>query len=166
MSLAFVFILKFTSYVIKFPGFLSLGFLHVRLAVEHKKNLSVLEANEARMLQRKPQYRLDATKRKSLSPSNQETIPNGWDVVSVPQKDPTKRRMSEYVLTPPIESTFVHDFFGSQLIIGDMVVCRSLQKTKHRLEISGDRLTVDNIPQTVNQGELEKIKQIIRESRK
>jgi hypothetical protein len=64
-----------------------------------------------------------------------------------------------------MEATFVHDFFGSQLVIGDIRIGHSLARKKHRLEITKNQLLIDNNPQDVNQGDLERIKALIREMR-
>lgn len=171
--ITFVFAVRFTAYLAKYKGFLSLGFFHIRLALEHQK-IGKIDAAQARVMARIPQFQMDMTKRKSLMPSNQVHVPANWELVKgtdkeslIPhQTDPTKRRVGNLPVTAPIPTTFIHDFFGSQLTIGDMVIGKGLAKKKHRLEITHDQLTIDSVPQDVNQGELERIKQIIRENRK
>lgn len=161
--ITFVFALRFTAYLAKFKGFLTLGFIHIRLAGEYQPRMNKIEADEARKLNRRPQYKLDATKRRSLMAQNQIPVPKGWSEEIAPKV--TKRRISNIPISPPIERTFTHDFFGSQLVIGDIRIGQGLTKKLHRLEINKNQLTIDNVPQDINQGELERIKQVIRESR-
>lgn len=164
--ITFVFAVRFTMNITKFRGYLSLGFMHIRFAMERLKPINQIEADEARKLARRAQYRLDAHKRKSLQPVNNIPIPKGWDAAAAkPKSQSTKARVGNLPVTPPLENTFTHDFFGSQLVIGDIRIGQGLTKTKHRLEIRRDQLTIDNVPQQVNQGELERIKQLIRASR-
>lgn len=158
--ITFVVAIRFTSSFQRFKGFLSLGFLHFRVAFEYQKGMTTIEAAEARKMAIKPQYQLDETKRLSLQPANQLKVPQGWTEVRT--SDPTKIRVSQVPITKPLEDSFVHDFFGSQLVIGDMRIGSGLPRKMHRLEITKDRLTIDNKTYEVNQGELERIKQLLR----
>mgnify|MGYP001236361912 CR=1 FL=1 len=188
--LTFSFIIKFTRRWTHLEGFLiSLGFFHLRIALETqatqikaleapieipKEMIQVAKAIEektkaaegigaesirSRIMQKN--FILDATKRKSLQPSNLASIP-GWNEHFEPPKE---HHVPHPKITGPLEKTFIHDFFGSQLMVGDMRIGGGLSKGRHRVEITQDQLRIDNIPQVVNQGELERIKDIIRASR-
>jgi len=157
--LAIRFSLRFSH----FKGFFSLGWIHVRVAIE---KAPVSHAAQIRAEVAKSGYVLDSTKRRSLQPANQKVIPKGWTDPSI-EADATKRRVATVIapITPPLEQTFIHDFFGSQLVIGEMRIGGNLTRKKHRLEITHDQLLIDNMPQVVNQGELEVIKALIRSAR-
>lgn len=79
----------------------------------------------------------------------------------MPRLDPARHEVKK-----AIEQVFEHEFHGSMLRIGDIQIGGQFSKGKHRLEIIGNLLYVDNIPQTINSGDLERIKDIIRQIRK
>jgi hypothetical protein len=170
----FLFALRFSAKFTKFEGFFSLGFIHFRFSIERLPllNLGVVEAEKihvekVRDVIQKKQYVLDSTKRKTLSSGNQKKFSVSWDEVSGRNStDSTKKGVNVPQVTEPLEQNFVHDFFGTQLIIGDIRVGKNLPKSLHRLEIIKNQVFIDNIPQEVNQGELEKIKSLIRNSRR
>jgi hypothetical protein len=59
----------------------------------------------------------------------------------------------------------MHKFFGSQLLVGDRVIISNHPRKLHTLEIIKKQMIIDNIPYPINEGDLENIKRIIRESR-
>jgi hypothetical protein len=160
----FSFIFRLTRQWTSLKGFLSLGFIHFQIGWEARKDIPEIQAHMIRQRMMEKDYTLDSTKRKSLQPGNMSVPIPGWrDRMIAP---PSKQRIANHTkATPPLENTFIHDFFGSQLMVGDMQIGQGLSKGKHRLEITQDQLRIDNVPQVINQGELERIKEIIRESR-
>lgn len=171
-------IVRFTRTVESFPGFWSLWLFHVKLIIDRSavprvklsaRDLLKLQAerstptaHEARILRAKSFYQLDPTKRKSLQPTNQEGLPKGWDEAVARPDDLVKRPMP---LTAPLEDSFHHVFYGSMLRVGDVTIASGLSKTTHKLEITKDQLLIDGHPQAINQGDLERIKDMLRSTR-
>ncbi len=173
------FVVRFTRTFESFPGFWSLGFLHFQIKADtsvlppRRRSLTAGDllkikadsptAAEARRLMEQPYYKLDRTKRKSLQPTNQANLPKGWDVELPTLEDRvTKKPMR---LTPSLEQSFTHNFYGSTLMVGDVRLAAGLSKAMHKLEITKDQLLIDGHPQDVNQGDLERIKEMIRSTR-
>jgi len=67
--------------------------------------------------------------------------------------------------TPPISQPFEHKFFGTSLNINGRTLFQGLGRNLHRLEIIGDQVFIDNQPQAMNFGDIERIKEVIREAR-
>lgn len=173
------FVVRFTRTFESFPGFWSLGFLHFQI----KADTSVLPprrarltagdliklkaesptSQEARRLMQQPYYKLDKTKRKSLQPTNQANLPKGWDTELV--KPEPRVTITPMPLTPSLEHSFTHSFYGSTLMVGDVRMAAGLSKAMHKLEITKDQMLIDGHPQDINQGDLERIKEMIRSTR-
>ena len=67
--------------------------------------------------------------------------------------------------TAPLDTPFQHVFFGRMLTIGQWRVVDGLDDAKHRLEIVQDQMYVDNKPYPANTGDVERIKNLIREAK-
>jgi len=107
---------------------------------------------------------MDSTKRKSLQPTNRKKDESTMAM----EGEKPKTRVSPPAPvqpTPKLEKTFTHKFFGSSLNIGDMKLFSGLNNQLHRLEITKDQLYIDNKPYIINQGDFERIKSLIRQSR-
>ena len=147
-----VFALRFTRAISSFKGFLSLGFIHLRIAIERVRSEKFVKE----VLASKKDFVMDETKHRSLHSANQPKVKSNSPEIAMAHKPLVMPKK-----TPPMETGFTHEFFGSELTVGDIKLCQGLTREKHTLEIEHDQLRIDNIPKRINQGELEKIKALI-----
>lgn len=114
---------------------------------------------------------MDATKRKSLRPSNREKIPDGWEEVAekfitkpLPQnRSELSKKEAEVVK----DDSFMHKFYGSQLVIGDLLVGTNLPVKLHTLEITKDnKVFIDNNPYAINHHDVGQMKVILKKLQK
>lgn len=122
---------------------------------------------------------LDPTKRKSLQPGH-TTLPTGYreahprEIVKDTQM--VHRVIEKKIAPPPPQpqvnetatleelkalegKSFQHKFFGSQLAVGEHVLVRGLNRGVHQLEITErGQLFIDNLPHTINAGDLARVK--------
>lgn len=145
-----VFIVRFTSFFAMLKGFFSLGFVHLKITTSTKAIPKKREPKEISAAKKEAGITRDPTKQKSLQPGNRR---------SSPEQNAKK-------LTERLDgASFVHDFFGSKLVVNNATLVSNLSRKKHRLEITGNQMFIDNDPYPINQGELERIKKVIRDSR-
>lgn len=152
-----VFIVRFTSFFAMLEGFLSLGFVHLKITTStkaiHKKREPKEEKREPKEVsatKKEAGIKRDPTKQKSLQPGNRRSSP-----------EENAKKLEQQI----DDASFVHDFFGSKLVVNNATLVSNLSRKKHRLEITGNQLFIDNDPHPINQGELERIKKVIRDSR-
>lgn len=159
------FVVRFTRHVESFPGFLSLLFVHFKLYSSSVPTLSSgqIAASEARKVIQQPAFRMDPTKRRSLQPNNQPPMPPpSVEVKPKPLEVEPRKTQTAMPFTPNLSASFEHRFYGSSLTIGEIRIGGGLSKGLHTLEITKDQLLIDSVPQNVNQGDLERIKEMIR----
>lgn len=106
---------------------------------------------------------MDNTKLKSLQPANRAKLPGtNWKSEEV-EVDGVKSL--QWKPTPPLKGEFQWKFYGSQLSVGDKIVFQGLPKKMHLLEITGkDEVYLDGTPKQIHPGELESLKQTIRDA--
>lgn len=161
----------------------ALGYGVLRLLDAKAKAPAKVITTAAELRKERAKPVLDPTKRKSLQPGA-HPIPKGFrevagsnEIVAAAQH-PDNRVIPGSVMAPkpqpsPITNdtasrealaklegvSFQHRFYGSQLIVGETVVVRGLSPTLHNMEITPKgQLFVDNLPHTINPGDLVRVK--------
>jgi len=101
--------------------------------------------------------KLDETKRKSLQPQNQNSLPAGWSI----EKD--NHGESQFKMPKvSIKGDFQHKFYGSQFTVGSKTILTNLPRKMHLLEVtSQDIVYVDGVPTQVHPNDLELLKHTI-----
>ena len=115
----------------------------------------------------------DSTKHKSLMPGNSALrgLPKILEDVMAPtqQKVEMRERISQMIKaeqempTAPFKEDFSHNFFGSQITIGNVTI-QNLPKKLHILDITNDQLYIDGQHRPMHTGEIERIKTILRDN--
>lgn len=101
---------------------------------------------------------LDATKRKSLMPSNQNAIPAGFKEVS--------RNMDGEViafLEKRLPTSFQHNFFGSNLVVNGHICLSGLTHKLHVMEVDeNNQVTIDGALKQLHPDVIEAIREQAR----
>lgn len=155
-------------WVSRFPGWFSFLWFSVTIRIGFQVHVLKLESNflspeESKW--REVTKIADPTKRKTLQPGKRP-LPTGYrqqdriDEIIEKQLQPgVERTEGQVLLEKELESkSFEHRFFGSQLIVQNVVVAKNLDRRLHQMEIMGNKVYIDGNPYAVNPTDLMKIK--------
>jgi len=164
--------IELKPHLVEFVPFLSglaVGLSPSLFREKQKSDYLRFKADGIKVAKRHPVFMMDETKRKSLQPANHHPIPAGWDLVKAEierdAKSKAKQNRRHTPHTPPMERNFEHKFFGSQLTVEGTKLIGGLSRGKHTMEIVGNQMFIDNDQVKINEGDLERIKDLIRKSR-
>jgi len=170
----------------RFKGWITLFWFHFLFSAELDRTSKLellLTSNETQALEVFKQ--LDLTKRKTLQPG-EKAVPPGFPEVDFDKlleiqaaeliKKPAKPKKGKGGRNKPLQpgnvvedgffkeealkkKPFEHKFFGTQLVVDDIVVIRQLNNHLHHMEITAHgQLYIDKQPYPVNPTDLMKIK--------
>lgn len=156
----------------RYAGWFS--FLFFSISIRIGRQVHIIKLENFFLSPEESKYReitklVDPTKRKTLQPGKRP-LPNGYREADridkyierkLPPLQPSNKRRPEkeaYELT--LENRpFYHKFYGSQLIVGDVVIKSNLDKKMHNLEIlPNSQAFIDGKPEAINPTDLMKIK--------